>query len=425
MFLNKSKFLKSLQGILITFVGFLSFSCDTSYKNPIVIWTNKSEFASYVELFNASQDDYKAIVVYKESPAESFPVAKDETPPDLVIGPWLKNQTVRKNFIPLDYLLKNVQMQEKIFYPQLLEVGNINDSQYLLPVSFNIPAIIFSKQNKDLIKDNYLLSLDEIKEISATFNKKNKSKIFTSMGFAPRWNSDFLYTVAKMQGCNFQEQGRLFSWDKTNIENTINYLKDWTITNNESTSSEDDFSFKYLYMPGYKLVSTEHCLFSYTTSDKLFSIPEEKLSDIDFRWVHFDNKIPVEDDIISLGLYRKARNIEAAEAFIIWLMKEDSQRAILERNKNMKLNTSTFGIAGGFSAIKSVNERVFTQFNSKLMGNLPIAEYLQTPNILPPHWDKIKERVIIPYLLEATNTETQVTEQVLLDKISEWNKQYF
>ena len=24
--------------------------------------------------------------------------------------------------------------------------------------------------------------------------------------------------------------------------------------------------------------------------DKLFSIPEEKLSDVDFRWIHFDNK---------------------------------------------------------------------------------------------------------------------------------------
>ena len=228
MFLNKSKFLKSLQGILIAFVGFLSFSCDTSYKNPIVIWTNKSEFASYVELFNASQDDYKAIVVYKESPAESFPVAKDETPPDLVIGPWLKNQTVRKNFIPLDYLLKNVQMQEKIFYPQLLEVGNINDSQYLLPVSFNIPAIIFSKQNKDLIKDNYLLSLDEIKEISATFNKKNKSKIFTSMGFAPRWNSDFLYTATKLKGVRFSEKNGDIFWNEDLLNDTISSLKQWT-----------------------------------------------------------------------------------------------------------------------------------------------------------------------------------------------------
>lgn len=425
MFLNKLNFTKSLQRILLAFVGFLSFSCNSSYKNPIVIWTNKSEVASYVELFNASQDYCKAIVVYKESPASSFPVAKDETPPDIVIGPWLKNETIRKNFIPLNYLFGEMQLQENTFYPQLLEVGNINSKQYLLPVSFNIPVIIFSKQNEDLIKNNYILSLDELKEISVTYNKKNKSKIFTSMGFAPRWNNEFLYTVAKMKGSNFQEQGRTFSWNKTALDNSISYLKEWTLANNETTTAEDDFSFKYLYMPSYKLVSSEHCLFSYTTSDELFSIPEEKLSDIDYRWIHYDNKIPIEDDIISLGLYKKTKNIEGAEVFILWLMREDTQKAILERNKNMRLNTSTFGIAGGFSAIKSVNERVFTQFTPILMGNLPITEYLQTPNILPPHWKEIKERVIIPYLMEATDTENQVTEQALFDRISDWNKQYF
>ncbi len=425
MLLNKLKFTKSLQEILLVFVGFLSFSCNSTYENPIVIWTNKSEFVSYVELFNASQDDYKAIVVYKESPAESFPVAKDEVPPDIVVGPWLKNETIRKNFLPLNYLFAGMQLQEQNFYPQLLEVGNINNRQYLLPVSFNVPVIIFSKQNEDLITNNYLLSLDEIKEISLTYNRKNKSKIFTSMGFAPRWNKDFLYTVAKMQGSNFQEQGRSFSWDKSKLDESINYLREWTTTNNETTTAEDDFSFKYLYMPSYKLVSSEHCLFAYSTSDKLFSIPEEKLSDIDYRWIHYENKIPVEDNIISLGLYKKSKNIEHAENFILWLMQEDTQKAILERNKSMKLNTATFGIAGGFSAIKSVNERIFTQFNSKLMGNLPIAECLETPNILPAHWDEIKEKVIIPYLMEATDTENQVTEQVLLDKISDWNKQYF
>ena len=425
MLQNKLNFAKSLQCLFLALIGFLCFSCKSPYENPIIIWTNRSEFASYVELFNASQDDCKAIVVYKENPSESFPIAKDETPPDIVIGPWLKNETVRKNFISLDYLFGNMQLQRQSFYPQLLEIGNINDRQYLLPISFNIPAIIFSKKNKELIKNSYILSLDEIKEISATYNKKNKSKIFTAMGFAPRWNSDFLYTVAKLQGSDFHEQGKSFAWNKTALDESINYLKNWTITNNETTTAEEDFAFKYLYMPEYKLVSTNNCLFSYTTSDQLFSIPEEKLSDVEYRWLHYNNKIPIEDKIISLGVHKKSKNIDNAEVFILWLMKEETQKAILERNKSMKLNTATFGIAGGFSAIKSVNDRVFTQFTPILMGNLPIAEYLQSPSIFPAHWEDIKERVIIPYLKEATDTENQVTEQALLDRISDWNKQYF
>ena len=243
MLQNKLNFAKSLQCLFLALIGFLCFSCNSPYENPIIIWTDRSEFASYVELFNASQDDCKAIVVYKENPADLFPVAKDETPPDIVIGPWLKNETIRKNFIPLDYLFGNMQLQRNIFYPQLLEIGNINDKQYLLPISFNIPAIIFSKQNKDLIKNSYILSVDEVQEISKTYNKKNKSKIFTAMGFAPGWNSEFLYTVAKLRGSNFQEVGRSFTWDKVALEESINYLKNWTVTNNESTSAEEDFAF--------------------------------------------------------------------------------------------------------------------------------------------------------------------------------------
>ena len=131
------------------------------------------------------------------------------------------------------------------------------------------------------------------------------------MGFAPRWNSEFLYTVAKLQGSNFHEQGKSFSWDKVALEESINYLKNWTITNNETTTSEEDVAFKYLYMPEYKLVSTDHCLFAYTTSDKLFSIPEEKLSDVEYRWIHHDNKIPIEDEIISLGLHKKSKNTKS------------------------------------------------------------------------------------------------------------------
>ena len=104
MLQNKLNFAKSLQCLFLALIGFLCFSCNSPYEDPIIIWTNRSEFASYVELFNASQDDCKAIVVYKENPSESFPIAKDETPPDIVIGPWLKNETVRKNFISLDYL---------------------------------------------------------------------------------------------------------------------------------------------------------------------------------------------------------------------------------------------------------------------------------------------------------------------------------
>ncbi len=416
---------KTVPVLLAAGAVFLLSACSRVYEDPVIIWTDKSEFVSYAELFNASQDACKAIVIYKESPCESFPVPKDEQPPDIVIGPWLKNERVRKYFTPLDHLFNDLQLNRSIFYTQLLEIGNIDDKQYLLPVSFNLPAVIFSRKNQDLITDNYVLSLDQIRDISAKFNTKNSKGIYTAMGFAPRWNSSFLYTAAKLKGTNFKENGDSFSWNNQNLGKTVDYLRSWTLAVNDSTEAEADFAFKYLYTPSYKLVSSARCLFAYTNSNTLFNLPAEKIQDIEYRWLHENYSIPIEDQIISLGLYTNSKNTDAAELFILWLMKESSQKDILERQSTMNLNTATFGIANGFSSIKSVNERIFPVYYPILLRNLPVAEYLTCPNILPPRWETIKEKVIIPYLLSAVDTGIEETEQSLKESYAEWNKQFY
>ena len=55
-------------------------------QNRIVIWTSCREFAQYIELFNRQHTDNCAILVYKENPALSLPPAKDENPPDIIVG---------------------------------------------------------------------------------------------------------------------------------------------------------------------------------------------------------------------------------------------------------------------------------------------------------------------------------------------------
>ena len=398
--------------------------CSVSREQPVVVWTNQQDFISYAELFNAVQDNTKVIVIYKQRPAESLPAAKDETPPDIVIGPWLQSEKLRKNFKSLNYLFSEQQINSAAFYPQLLEAGAVKNKQYLLPVSFNLPAVIFSKENEGLISENYILSLDQIRDTAAMFNKQNKSGIYTNMGFAPRWNPDFLYTAAKIKNCKFNENENIFSWDPQKLSETADYLKQWTLSVNSSTSAENDFAFKYLYTPGYKQVTSGACLFSYTTSDELFNLPADRLQNIDYRWIHDNNNIYVEDDIVFLGLYKKAQNSDGAEQFITWLMKEDTQRQLLERTKSMGLSTATFGISGGFSAIKNVTERIFPAYYQTLLDNLPAADYLAPPDALPPRWESLKTRVVIPWLEQATDTEKNTPPVTMETLISEWTKQF-
>ncbi|AEE17515.1 extracellular solute-binding protein [Treponema brennaborense] len=400
-------------------------SCTVGKADPVIVWTNRQELVSYAELFNSVQNETKVFIVYKDAPVESIPPAKDEPSPDIVVGPWLKNEKVRKNFRPLDYMFSEQRVNQATFYPQLLNSGNVNDKQYLFPLSFNLPAVIFANGNRKYVDENYILSLDQIRDKAAAFNAKNKSGIYTSMGFAPRWNPDFLYLAAKIKQCGFREKNELFSWNELKLAETMNYLKNWTTAANGSTAEERDFEFKYLYTPEYKQVTAGSCLFAYVTSDELFTIPAERLQEIDFRWIHENYRIPVEDSLIYLGLYKKARNPDGAEAFISWLLKEPTQKLLLDRTAEMNLNTTTFGIAGGFSSIKSVNERVFPLYYRTLLDNMPAAEYLTPPNPLPPRWKSLKERVVVPWLEDASDTKNETPPKSMDALISEWSKQYY
>ncbi|MGI5174589.1 extracellular solute-binding protein [Treponema sp. OMZ 840] len=403
-------------------------SCKAAYEQPVILWTNQSEFITYAELFNATSEKVKVLVVYKENPVEAFPPAKDEELPDIIVGPWLKNKSIRGNFMPLDYLFDDQLLKRSIFYPQLLKLGNVNNKQYLLPVSFNLSALIFSTDYTDLIPDNYMLNPDQIREAGALLNKKNGKGIYTFMGFAPRWTPEFLYQTAKLNGADFSEaagQDDTFIWNQVALDKTVAYLRSWTETVNTSTAAEDDYQFKYLYNPHIKWITEKHCLFAYINSSTLFSTAPEKLHGVDFRWIQKDNKIPIEDDMISMGMYKHSKNLAAAELFIVWFMNTENQKNMLEWRSDLNLYTNTFGISGGFSSIRTVNERIFPIFYPALLGNLPAAEYLSTPNILPANWKQIKTNIIVPYLLSGTNTNNPEPEKTIQQLTADWKRRSY
>lgn len=412
------------RGALIVPLLISLVSCTGNLKEPVVIWTNRQEFASYAELFNVVQETVKVVVVYKENPVTSLPPAKDELPPDLVIGSWLRNDATIKQFRPLNYLFSKQKIDPLILYPQLLEYGKVQNKQYLLPVSFNLPAMIFATKNDQLVTENHLLTPDQIRDMAAQFNKKNKSNIHTAMGFAPSWSTEFQYIVSQLRGVNFRGNNGTLEWNQEQLESTMDYFHHWTQTVNDSIQEEQDFSFKYLYTPEARHVLSDSCLFAYLPSDELFSTPQNLLQEIEFRWIHQDNKIPVKDDMVFMGIYKKSRNTAGAQAFISWFMTETTQHQLLERSTIMDLNVNPFGIAGGFSAIQSVTEQVFPLYYKTLLDNLPAAQYITPPTALLPRWESLKDRVIIPWLSAAISVEDINSTTSLSQLLSSWSKQY-
>jgi hypothetical protein len=406
--------------VILFFLTF--FTACQSRKSPIaVIWTNQAEFASYTELFNKSQSKYRIVVEYRENPAEAL-IGEAKTP-DIVVGPWLKGEKARSRLIPVEYLFNELRINSGQFYPQLLDLGNIQGNQFLLPVSFNLPALIFSQDKQHLITNDFSLSLDQVQTLSREFNVQKKG-VYSRMAFSPRWDNEFLYLSTMLFDVKFEESPKILKWNQNALAETIKYLRTWTKAINTSTTAEDDFKFKYLYNPPYKLVTAGKNLFSYISSEDLFVIPRDKIQNIDFRWINRNNRTPVNDGITYMGICRNAPNLDAAEAFMIWFFNENSQKELLERSRSMGVMQQSFGIAGGFSSIKSVNEKTFPLFYPALLGHVPPADSLSVPRILPNNWETLKTNIVLPYLIQAVSAPEgqENTVKSIADRLADWKK---
>ena len=410
--------------VLFLFILFF-ISCKEQEVNQVVIWSDCSEFAQYIELFNKTHTETKAILVYKENPALSLPVQKGELPPDIIIGSWLKGDETIKYFKSINYIFDRNLLTTSIFYPQLIDSGKIDGNFILLPVSFNLPAIIFSNENKDLITDAYTLTIEQIRQIASSYNKKNKKGTYTKIGFLPSTNEDFLYLASKLNDCNFHEEKNKITWNEANLNNTIEYVKDWIIKENTSAQTEEDFAFKYLFMSDYRQISSNNTLFAYITSDRLFKIMHEAHQQIDYRWIRNESQIPIEDSDKMLGIYKNAQNQVGATEFITWFFDSQNQEDMLKRKDNLHLDTELFGIAGGFSSLRDVTEHIIPVYYNQLLTNLPPQNLLSAPQKLPARWNSYKTAVLQSYLkASVTATENQPA-PTIQDLESEWRKKIF
>ena len=424
--MNKKTFIKSLFLILLALLCLNLTSCEEeNNSNRVVIWTSCREFAQYQELFNNTHVDCKVILVYKENPALSLPPAKDELPPDIIIGSWLNSEDTISNFRSLDYLFDRKNISSARFYKSLLNAGKKRNTQYLLPVSFNLPCVIFSEDNRGLISEDYTLTLSQIKEISQSFNATKQSGAFTKMGFTPICNDDFLYLVAKLFQTNFNVTDGKIVYNKARLGQAIDFIRNWTTTVNKSVQSELDFSFKYLQSPIYRQITSGKTLFAYTTSSKLFIISREQDLNIDYRWISQDNKIPVEDDMIMMGIYKKTENLANASEFITWFFHTETQESILKRKSTMSLDTDSFGIAGGYSSIPEVSEKILPTYYTQTMSNLPPANLISYDSRYNARWTSYETKVIQPFIKQSLLSETGKPEQDFSEYEKEWQKKVF
>jgi ABC-type glycerol-3-phosphate transport system substrate-binding protein len=391
-------------------------SCALVASKKVIIWTDHPEFAVYGDCFNVAQSKYKVEIRYFDSPAQKL--AETGEHPDIVAASWLRSASVKAFFKPLDSILKKDGLNRSAFYSRLLSLGNIDGRQYLLPVNYNTPAIIFSGDISPPPSNPFTIEMEEIKERSKAFNKTSNG-VYSQMGFLLSSNEEFLFVVAVLFGASFREASPI-AWDTQALERSIVWVQRWIAEANTSIQVEDDFAFKYFYNPPDKLINSKRILFTFMDSSHFFTLPEERRTNLDFRWVSAKEMIPMSELGMYFGIHKKTKALKASKAFTRWFFTPETQKLLLETTKNNRLHETSFGLAGGFSAMKTVTEQIFPQFYPDLLGRMPPESFLSPPNILPKNWMAVKERAILPYLSDRIRHTAREEVRPLERRVSDW-----
>ena len=382
-------------------------------KKTFVIWTDQPAIITYIENFNTSRKSVKAELVYKSNPANE--IRKTKTHPDLVISSGLNSVRVVDNFSRTDSLFSKNKISSSIFYRNLLERGTVSGKQVLIPVSFNLPALMFRKGEVSYNISNFVLSEQNLTDISKDFNSKNSSLI----AFSPRWNKNFLVHMAALYGASFREnsEGRL-AYNLDNIEKSLSFVRDFIDKTNNGIENDKAFEDKYLYKRAENLLDEGKIFFSFTDLRNFYATSQKERINLNFRWTAKDDFITANEDIIYAGIPKHAENKKGAAEFLEWFFSHDTQQMLMESAKEKR--TRSFGICMGFSSIKSVNEQIFPKYYPLLVGHIPPEDILEFPGPHPVEWERIKKEAVLDWLYsESGNKKTKTSFD---EVVSNWYK---
>jgi hypothetical protein len=406
-------FWKHCLRMAIGLASLLCLSCGTADRRAL-LWTDCPEILTAVDMYNAAQGrDLVEVRYLPDLPAALADIgSQGKGEPSFVLGRGLRARSLAGSFASLDHLLGRLSIKASSFYPSLLAAGRRNDDQILLPVSFNLLLIVGAQGSES---PSATIDMDEIRRSTLIFNDAGGIR-GERLGFSPRWpDEDFLFQWAQLRGVGFGEPGPgsgkkdskdsplPLSWDGDALASTVVALRDFVGQVNGSLEAEEAYAFKYLFAPGYQNVESGKLLFTAMDSSAFFLLPPLTRSRLEFRYFGDSGKLAVRDDIIYAGVLRKGSGKNAAEGFLRWFFKAQNQAALLERSRTLRISESAFGVAGGFSALAEVTEKILPKYYPDLAGKVPPSAAVRPPGTMPPNWYRIKKELVLPWLASSVS----------------------
>lgn len=415
-----TRFARLSRLLVLPFFLLLLSACPQEEETTARIWTNRAEFASYVELFNSSHSTHRVIVEYVENPARAFrEVGPGSRAPDIVIADNLTTEEMKQDFATLEELFNNGQLDDDRFYSPLISRGIFERQHVALPVSFSLPMFVFGADNSPDSLSPFFITLKRIRELAVEFNEEDEHGL-EKLGLSPLWEEKMLFTATLLFGADYHTtKTGLPAWNGSAIEQTIEFMEGWIQDGNGGLAREQEFADTYLYEPPYMLIDKGRIRFYYHDIASFYAIPPKKRSHLDYRWPAKDEKIPVSPSVLYMGVPHGAPGIATAKEFISWFFDTETQQQLLSASDYKRVRS--FGIAGGFSSLHQVNEEIMPRLYPFLVGHIPKEDFFSFPRTLPPSWDALQEQVIEPWLARRLRSGSEIDS--LSVEIEKWLRQ--
>ncbi len=379
--------------LAIACVAVVFTGCSEEPRRQVLVWTDVPALLDYAILFNQDSDTYAVEVA---SRPDLIGALQSETRvPDLVIGRYLNQAVAEQLFDEAGTIVSRAGGPQQ-FYPGFLAMGRFGNVQRLVPVSFDVPAVLFADALSPDPEHRLMLELDAIRSAAGAFNDAGPAGTGV-LGYSPLWDTEFLRTLTTSRGVAFRHGpagGTL--WSTEPLRETLSFAAEWVFEVNEGPEQSDAFAVRYLTRPHRDLVRDGRIGFAFVSGSEFLGWPDSQTVGLHARWVAHDGVIFVRDSVVMAGVPRETSNAQGARAFLNWLLSDDTQQHLIEQARDS--GHARHGIAGGFSSIIHINERVLLEARPDLVGRIPPVSVLRWPQRLPHMWPRMRDEAVIPWV---------------------------
>ena len=390
----------------------ISTGCPANIAHETRIVTDTPDLQLYVDYYNARFPRAHIILSYMTDIApERFSAPNI---PDVVIAKNIAYPQSARAFGALNARRIRARYAADDLITPLLETGRSGAFQKLIPLSYNVPLIVFSREHNFTFTDSVTTTLEEIRRLSDQFTEYNDGR-YTRVGYSPLWEGDILYLGAEIFGASYRHSraGRL-QWNEEQMFDALNYFSAW-IDNESNPGASNQFTSTYFRPPAHTALISGEIGFIYMDLIEFASLGSGYHQQLDFRILANAVGVTPLDDILYIGIPRGARRKAHARDFLYWLLDSDSHALLLE--ENVDKNIGIFGFAGALPITHYTTTFIIPRYYPWLIGRIPTSTRILPVSAKTRHWHLIKDEVVIPWL---ENHLRGITQRSLAIEIEQW-----